>query len=132
MVGNIYGIDFGTSTIKIYQKGAGLILDEKDIIAIEKVQNKKKVIAVGNEAFEMHGKAPSNITVSYHLRNGVIEELADMKEIIKILADNGNFFEVQSLYAQNIITGYIRLNGKTIGVVANQPKVLAGCLDING
>ncbi|NLC02701.1 MAG: methylmalonyl-CoA carboxyltransferase [Tissierellia bacterium] len=55
----------------------------------------------------------------------------DMKEIIKILADNGNFFEVQSLYAQNIITGYIRLNGKTIGVVANQPKVLAGCLDIN-
>ena len=40
MVGNIYGIDFGTSTIKIYQKGAGLILDEKDIIAIEKVQNK--------------------------------------------------------------------------------------------
>ena len=55
----------------------------------------------------------------------------DMKEIIEILGDNGNFFEVQSLYAQNIITGYIRLNGKTIGVVANQPKVLAGCLDIN-
>lgn len=55
----------------------------------------------------------------------------DMKEIIKILADEGNFFEVQPLFAQNIITGYIRLNGKTIGVVANQPKVLAGCLDIN-
>ena len=54
-----------------------------------------------------------------------------MKEIIKILADEGTFFEVQPLYAQNIITGYIRLNGKTIGVVANQPKVLAGCLDIN-
>lgn len=55
----------------------------------------------------------------------------DMKEIIKILADEGNFFEVQPLFAQNIITGYIRLNGKTIGVVANQPRVLAGCLDIN-
>ncbi len=55
----------------------------------------------------------------------------DMKDIIKILADEGTFFEVQPLYAQNIITGYIRLNGKTIGVVANQPKVLAGCLDIN-
>ena len=55
----------------------------------------------------------------------------DMKEIIKILADNGEFFEVQEYYAQNIITGYIRLNGKTIGVVANQPKILAGCLDIN-
>lgn len=55
----------------------------------------------------------------------------NMKEIIELLADNGEFFEVQPYFAQNIITGYIRLNGKTIGVVANQPNVLAGCLDIN-
>ena len=55
----------------------------------------------------------------------------DMKQIINVLADNGSFFEVQPMYAQNIITGFIRLNGKTIGIIANQPKVLAGCLDIN-
>ena len=55
----------------------------------------------------------------------------DMKELIALLADNADLFEVQEYYAQNIITAYIRLNGKTIGVVANQPKVLAGCLDIN-
>lgn len=55
----------------------------------------------------------------------------DMKEVIKTLSDGGEFFEIQEYFAQNIITGYIRLNGKTIGVVANQPKVLAGCLDIN-
>lgn len=55
----------------------------------------------------------------------------DMKEIIRLLADNGEFFEIQEYFAQNIITGFIRLNGKTIGVVANQPKFLAGCLDIN-
>mgnify|MGYP000858718443 FL=1 len=55
----------------------------------------------------------------------------DMKEVIKALADEGYFFEVQPLYAQNILTGFIRLNGKSIGVIANQPKVLAGCLDIN-
>lgn len=55
----------------------------------------------------------------------------DMKDIITLLADNGEFFEVQEYYAQNIITGFIRLNGKSIGVIANQPKVLAGCLDIN-
>jgi len=55
----------------------------------------------------------------------------DMKEIIKLIADNNEFFEIQEYYAQNIITGFIRLNGKTVGVVANQPKVLAGCLDIN-
>jgi methylmalonyl-CoA decarboxylase alpha subunit len=55
----------------------------------------------------------------------------DMKEIIKLIADDKEFFEVQPYYAQNIITGYIRLNGKTVGVVGNQPRVLAGCLDIN-
>jgi len=55
----------------------------------------------------------------------------DMKEVIKLLADEGHFFEVQPLYAQNILTGFIRLNGRSVGVVANQPKILAGCLDIN-
>ncbi len=55
----------------------------------------------------------------------------DMKEVIKILADGEEFFEVQPLYAQNIITGFIRLNGRSIGVIANQPRILAGVLDIN-
>ncbi len=55
----------------------------------------------------------------------------DMKEVIKLLVDDGDFMEVQPYYAMNIITGYARLNGKSIGIIANQPKVLAGCLDIN-
>ena len=55
----------------------------------------------------------------------------DMKEIIAALADNGDFLEAQPYYAQNILTGFIRLNGSSVGVIASQPKVLAGCLDIN-
>lgn len=55
----------------------------------------------------------------------------DMKEIIKAIADDNDFFEVQPYYAQNMITGFIRINGQSVGVIANQPKVLAGCLDIN-
>ena len=55
----------------------------------------------------------------------------DIKEVIHKVADEGDFFEVQSNYAQNIVIGFIRLNGSTVGVVANQPMVLAGCLDIN-
>jgi methylmalonyl-CoA decarboxylase alpha subunit len=55
----------------------------------------------------------------------------DMKDIIRTVVDNGDFFEVQPYYAQNIITGFARLNGASIGIIANQPKVLAGCLDIN-
>ncbi len=55
----------------------------------------------------------------------------DMLEIVKSLADNGEVMEYQQYFARNIITAFIRLNGKSIGVIANQPKVMAGCLDIN-
>lgn len=55
----------------------------------------------------------------------------DMKDIITTIVDNGDFMEVQPYYAMNIITGFARLNGRSIGIIANQPKVLAGCLDIN-
>ncbi len=55
----------------------------------------------------------------------------DMKDVIYSLTDRGEFLEYQPYYAMNIITGFMRLNGKSVGVVASQPKVLAGCLDIN-
>ncbi|HNR04647.1 MAG TPA: carboxyl transferase domain-containing protein [Bacillota bacterium] len=55
----------------------------------------------------------------------------DMRDIIRAIVDNGDFMEVQEYYAQNIITAYARINGASIGIIANQPKVLAGCLDIN-
>ncbi|SET87023.1 acyl-CoA carboxylase subunit beta [Oceanicella actignis] len=55
----------------------------------------------------------------------------DMKELIEKVADEGDFFEIQKDFARNIITGFIRLEGSTVGVVANQPMVLAGCLDID-
>src|SRR5690606_4878603 len=55
----------------------------------------------------------------------------DMKELIHKLADESDFFEVQPDYAKNIIVGFIRMDGSTVGVVANQPLVLAGCLDID-
>ncbi len=54
----------------------------------------------------------------------------DMHELVRKLADEGDFFEIQADYAKNILTGFIRLEGQTVGVVANQPLVLAGCLDI--
>ena len=55
----------------------------------------------------------------------------DIKDIIKAVVDDGDFFEVQEYYAMNIVTGFARLNGSSIGIIANQPKFLAGCLDIN-
>ena len=55
----------------------------------------------------------------------------DMKEIIHSIVDNHEFFEIHELFAPNIVVGYARLNGKVVGIVANQPLSLAGALDID-
>ncbi|PWC74245.1 acyl-CoA carboxylase subunit beta [Azospirillum sp. TSH64] len=55
----------------------------------------------------------------------------DMKELILKIVDEGDFFELQPEYAKNILIGFARMNGSTVGIVANQPMVLAGCLDID-
>ncbi len=55
----------------------------------------------------------------------------DMKEVIQRVVDDGEFFEVHEHFAKNIVVGFARMDGQTIGVVGNQPAVLAGCLDID-
>ncbi len=55
----------------------------------------------------------------------------DMKQVIAAIVDNGEFFEPHQYFAQNMIVCFARLNGRTVGIIANQPKMLAGCLDIN-
>ncbi|MCX6250360.1 MAG: acyl-CoA carboxylase subunit beta [Bacteroidetes bacterium] len=63
---------------------------------------------------------PTNPTESY-----------DVRDIIKAIVDDSDFFEVHELWAQNIIVGFARLDGQTVGFVANQPMVLAGVLDVD-
>jgi len=55
----------------------------------------------------------------------------DVKHIIQEIVDNGEYLEVQPYYAQNIVTCFARLNGRSVGIIANQPRILAGCLDID-
>ena len=55
----------------------------------------------------------------------------DMKDVIRMIVDNGQFFEIHENYAQNIVVGFSRLGGHSIGIIANQPAVLAGVLDID-
>jgi propionyl-CoA carboxylase beta chain len=55
----------------------------------------------------------------------------DMKVLIQALVDEGEFLEVHSLYAQNIVVGFARIEGQSVGIIANQPSQLAGTLDIN-
>src|SRR5258708_7713611 len=55
----------------------------------------------------------------------------DIEDVIHAVVDDGYFFEVQKHYARNIVVGFTRLDGRSVGIVANQPAVLAGTLDIN-
>jgi acetyl-CoA carboxylase carboxyltransferase component len=97
---------------------------------------------------ELLGYLPSNNTETAPLRlgnddpnrlipefNGIIPEnpsrAYDIYEIITKLADDGKIYDVAPRYAKNIVTCFIRLNGAAVGVVANQPKFAAGCIDIN-
>ncbi len=90
------------------------------------LSNKEKppVIACNDPAdredFSLDTLVPDNANKPY-----------DMKELITKVVDEGDFFEVADLFARNIITGFARMEGQTVGIVANQPMVLAGCLDID-
>ncbi|MBN1599078.1 MAG: acyl-CoA carboxylase subunit beta [Bacteroidales bacterium] len=75
-----------------------------------------------------------NIELENRLREIVPDDTNkpyDVKDVIKLIVDKETFFEVAESYAQNVVVGFGRLVGKTIGILANQPKVLAGTLDIN-
>lgn len=67
--------------------------------------------------------------------NGIIPDRPnspyDMTEVIAKVVDNGEFFQTMQYYAGNILTGYARIDGRTVGIIANQPRILAGCLDVN-
>lgn len=69
---------------------------------------------------ELRNIVPTNPNVGY-----------DIRDVIKKVVDNADFCEVQALFAQNIVTGFARVGGRVIGIIANQANVMAGCLDIN-
>ncbi|WP_035766105.1 rod shape-determining protein [Butyrivibrio sp. NC2002] len=81
MGNNVFGIDLGTSNIKIYNKATDSVTVEKNLIAIE---NKSSLLAYGNSAYDMYEKAPSNIKISYPLSNGVIADIEHMKSLVKL------------------------------------------------
>ena len=79
--------------------------------------------------------APADMNRAIEELNTIVPEESkkayDMKAIIRLLADNADMMEVSAHYALNIITCFIRINGKSVGVIANQPSWISGCLDIN-
>ena len=80
MAQNVFGIDIGTSHIRIYNKNQGTVLNEKNVIAI---QNKITIKAIGDEAYDMYEKAPDSICVSYPVKFGVIADIKNMQSLFE-------------------------------------------------
>ena len=80
MIGRrLLGIDFGTSEVKIYKNGSGIVLREKNVVAMK---GKKEIVAAGNDAFDMLGKEPEKIDVSMPIKNGVIADIGKMQTLL--------------------------------------------------
>ena len=75
---------------------------------------------IDRQCFKLNNLVPDNPNIPY-----------DVKEVIHEIVDDGHFMEVQELWAPNIVVGFAHMGGKSVGIVANQPKYLAGVLDIN-
>ena len=82
LAGRKYGLDLGTMNIRIFQGGHGLVVYEKNMIAI---QRKKEVAAIGNDAFEMYERTPASIVISNPVRDGVIADINNMNKVAETL-----------------------------------------------
>ena len=87
---------------------------------LSKAPSKKVTDDPNRLEYSLDTLIPNNPNIAY-----------DMQELIYKISDENEFFELQKDFARNILIGFIRLDGDTIGVVANQPKILAGCLDVD-
>jgi len=97
----------------------------KELFSYVPWNNKKKA-----ETFPAKPPKAKNYKISKVFPSEATEPY-DVRDIIRSLSDDSEFFEIQELWAGNITIGFMRLNGETIGVVANQPLVLAGVLDVD-
>jgi len=81
LANNVFGIDLGTSNIKIYNKATDEVFVEKNMIAIE---NKNRLFSYGDASYEMYEKTPPEIKISYPLNNGVIADIEHMSMLVKL------------------------------------------------
>lgn len=115
--------------------GVAHFMSPSDEVCIEEIRRLLTFLPSNNAEAAPRYQCDDDINRIMDDLNTIIPENSnkpyDMLDIIKMIVDNGDFMESQPHYAKNIITGFARVNGMSIGIIANQPKVLAGCLDIN-
>jgi len=127
--------ELGGTNSHTKKSGVADLSFENDILALEETRRlfdflplsnlemppfKKTIDPISRKAYNLDTLIPQNSNTPY-----------DMKELVLSIIDEEDFFEIQTNYAKNIIVGFGRIGGNPVGIVANQPMVLAGCLDID-
>lgn len=126
--------ELGGASTHSTKSGVTHITSANDVQCLDDVKQLLSYMPQSNK------EKPKNLpyTLGEELREGlkdIIPESAtvpyDMHEVIKGIIDEDSFFEIHKDYAENIIVGFARIAGRSVGIVANQPMFLAGCLDVN-
>jgi acetyl-CoA carboxylase carboxyltransferase component len=108
---------------------------DNDQQAIEEIKKLLSYLPSNNEEKPPYVKSTDTSDRAEAALNDILPESSNktynMKDVIKAIVDNGEFLEPSRQWAQNMITAFARMNGQVIGIIANQPNYLAGCLDIN-
>ncbi len=126
--------ELGGATTHAVKSGVTHITSANDIVCLEDIKTLLSYIPQNNKI--------KSLKLPYILEDEYREELEhivpenankpyDMHQVIDGIIDKDSFFEIHKNFAENIIVGFARIAGRSIGIVANQPMVLAGCLDVN-
>jgi propionyl-CoA carboxylase beta chain len=131
--------ELGGAVTHTTRSGVADLAFENDIEALIELRRFVDFLPGSNRAGPPARPAPNGLGDPRERREPSLDTLVpanpnkpyDMKELLAKVVDDGDFFELQPNYAANILIGFARMEGATIGIVANQPMVLAGCLDID-
>ncbi len=126
--------ELGGASTHATKSGVTHLTSENDVQCLEDIKALLSYMPQNNQ--EVTKKLPYDLKDEYREElESIVPENAnkpyDMRSVINGITDTDSFFEVHKDYAENIVVGFARLGGRSVGIVANQPMVLAGCLDVN-
>ena len=124
MARNVYGLDLGSYDIKVYDKKKDTIWKEKNVIAF-KDNRDRDIFAVGDDAFSMYGKAPSNIEITFPMEAGVISRFNDMQFLLQNLLKRGRQFSRGSEYVIAVPTDVTEVEKRAFYELVADSKVKA-------
>jgi propionyl-CoA carboxylase beta chain len=127
--------ELGGAVTHTVKSGVADLAFDNDVEALEETRRLVDLLPLHNKAPVPTRQSFDDPMLDDHSLDTLVPESPnkpyDMHELIQKTIDQGDFYEIQPDYAKNIIVGFGRIDGKTVGFVANQPMVLAGCLDVD-